>query len=67
MGATEHFFVTRGKTSAAWRVTVSARYVHASEDAMLDAISRPSGRKGGHTQNQAAQLQVAKEVTSAVQ
>ncbi len=48
-------------------IGISARYVHPSEDAVLDAISRLGGHKIGHSQNQAPQLLVAKETTSAVQ
>jgi integrase len=47
-------------------ITISARYVHPSEDAVLDAISRLDGHKIGQTQNSAPQLPVAKDVTSAV-
>src|SRR5215469_13225123 len=48
-------------------IGISARYVHPSEDAVLDAISRLGGHKIGHTQNGAPQLPVAKEATSTVQ
>jgi integrase len=48
-------------------INVSARYVHPSEDAVLDAISRLGGHKIGHSENQPAQLPVAKEVTNTVQ
>ena len=48
-------------------IGISARHVHPSEDAVLDAISRLGGHKIGHSQNQAPQLPVAKEATSAVQ
>jgi integrase len=37
-------------------INISARYVHPSEDAVLDAISRLGGHKIGHSQNQPAQL-----------
>jgi integrase len=37
-------------------INISARYVHPSEDAVLDAISRLGGHKIGHNQNQPAQL-----------
>ena len=48
-------------------INISARYVHPSEDAVLDAISRLGGHKIGHTQNEAPQLPVAKEVATAIQ
>jgi integrase len=48
-------------------INISARYVHPSEDAVLDAISRLGGHKIGHSQKEASQLPVAKEVTTAVQ
>jgi integrase len=48
-------------------INISARYVHPSEDAVLDAISKLGGHKIGHSQNAAPQLPVAKEVASAVQ
>src|SRR5262249_11214844 len=32
-------------------ITISSRYVHPSEDAVLDAISRLGGHKIGHTEN----------------
>jgi integrase len=48
-------------------IGVSARYVHPSEDAVLDAISRLGGHKIGHTENQAPQLPVATQGTNAVQ
>jgi integrase len=48
-------------------VGISSRYVHPSEDAVLDAISRLGGHKIGHSESQPAQLPVAKEATSAVQ
>jgi len=47
-------------------ITISARYVHPSEDAVLDAISRLDGHKIGHSPNEAPQLPVAESVTSAV-
>jgi integrase len=47
-------------------ITISARYVHPSEDAVLDAISRLGGHKIGHSQNDAPLLPVAKDVPSAV-
>lgn len=48
-------------------INISARYVHPSEDAVLDAISRLGGHKIGHTQNDVPQLPVAKDAASAVQ
>ena len=45
----------------------TARYVHPSEDAVLDSISRLGGHKIGHSQRDAPQLPVAKEVTNAIQ
>lgn len=48
-------------------INISARYVHPSENAVLDAISRLGGHKFGHTQNEAPQLPVAKDAASAVQ
>jgi len=48
-------------------ITISSRYVHPSEDAVLDAISRLGGHRIGHSENAPAQLPVAKNATSAVQ
>ena len=48
-------------------IGISARYVHPSEDAVLDAISRLGGNKIGHSQNDALQLSVATESRTAVQ
>ncbi|HXZ12521.1 MAG TPA: tyrosine-type recombinase/integrase [Candidatus Sulfotelmatobacter sp.] len=48
-------------------IGISARYVHPSEDAVLEAISRLGGHKIGHNENRRAQLPVAKEATNAVQ
>ncbi len=48
-------------------INISARYVHPSEDAVLEAMSRLGGHKIGHTQNDVPQLAVAKDVASAVQ
>jgi integrase len=72
-----HTFLTRlGRSGCdAWTlariaghasINISARYVHPSEDAVLDAISRLGGHKIGHNQNGAPQLPVAKDATSAV-
>jgi integrase len=47
-------------------IAISSRYVHPSEDAVLDAISRLGGHKIGHSENALAQLPVAKNATSAV-
>jgi integrase len=47
-------------------ITISARYVHPSEDAVLDAMSRLGGHRIGHSQKEPAQLPVAKDVASAV-
>ena len=44
-------------------ITISARYVHPSEDAVLDAMSRLGGHKIGHSQKEAAQLTVANDAT----
>jgi len=48
-------------------INISARYVHPSEDAILDAMTRLGGHKIGHTQNDVPQLPVAKDAASAVQ
>ncbi len=48
-------------------INISARYVHPSQEAVLDAISRLGGHKTGHSPNEPPQLPVAKDVTSAVQ
>ena len=40
-------------------IGISARYVHPSEDAVLDAISRLGGHKIGHNRNRQPQLAVA--------
>ena len=45
---------------------ISSRYVHPSEDAVLDAIARLSGRKIGHIEIEALQLPVATSETGAV-
>jgi len=41
-------------------ITISARYVHPSEDAVLDAMSRLGGHKIGHSENKPAQLPLQK-------
>lgn len=48
-------------------IGISARYVHPSDDAVLNAISRLGGHKTLHSQNQAPQLLVARQSTNAVQ
>ena len=47
-------------------ISISSRYVHPSEDAVLDAISRLGGHRIGHTENLPAQLPVAQNPASAV-
>ncbi len=47
-------------------INISARYVHPSEDAVLDAMSRLGGHKIGHSQNEVPQLPVAASETRAV-
>jgi integrase len=47
-------------------INISARYVHPSEDAVLDAISRLGGHKIGHNQNAVPQLAIVKDEISAV-
>jgi integrase len=48
-------------------MNISARYVHPSEDVVLDAISRLGGHKIGHNANQPAQLPVAQDAANDVQ
>lgn len=48
-------------------ITISARYVHPSENAVLDAMSRLAGHKIGHSQNKVAELPVANDSASTVQ
>jgi integrase/recombinase XerD len=66
-----HSFLTRlGQSGCdAWTLAriaghasigISARYVHPSEDAVLDAMSRLGGHKTGHSQNDRAQLPLRK-------
>ncbi len=73
-----HTFLTRlGQSGCdAWTLAriaghssigISGRYVHPSEDAVLDAISRLGGHRIGHNENAPAQLPVAKNAISAVQ
>jgi integrase len=47
-------------------INISSRYVHPSEDAVLDAISRLGGHKIGHSQKEAPRVSVATEKPSAV-
>ena len=46
-------------------ISMSSRYVHPSENAVLDAMARLGGHKSGHNQNEAPQLNVANNDTSA--
>jgi integrase len=48
-------------------LTMSQRYIHPSQDAVLDAMARLGGHKIGHNQREAAQLPVATIVTTTVQ
>jgi integrase len=41
-------------------ITISARYVHPSEDAVLDAMSRLGGHRIGHSPNEPARLPLQK-------
>jgi integrase len=72
-----HTFLTRlGESGCdAWTLAriaghasigISARYVHPTEDAVLDAMSRLGGHKIGHTQTEPAQLLAVKETVKAV-
>jgi len=72
-----HTFLTRlGESGCdAWtlariaghsNISMSSRYVHPSENAVLDAMSRLGGHKNGHNQNEAPQLPVAKDETSVI-
>ncbi|MFY9582888.1 MAG: tyrosine-type recombinase/integrase [Candidatus Acidiferrales bacterium] len=47
-------------------IAISTRYVHPSEDAVLAAVERLGGHRIGHSQNDAAQLPVAKDAASIV-
>jgi integrase len=69
--ALRHTFLTRlGQSGCdAWTlariaghasITISARYVHPSEDAVLDAMSRLGGHKIGHSPAAPAQLPLQK-------
>ena len=48
-------------------ITISARYVHPSEDAVLAAVERLGGHRIGHSQKEAPQLPVAKDPANEVQ
>ena len=48
-------------------LTMSQRYIHPSQDAVLDAIARLGGHRIGHNQKDAPQLAVATITRSAVQ
>jgi integrase len=72
-----HTFLTRlGESGCdAWtlariaghsNISMSSRYVHPSENAVLDAMSRLGGHKNGHSQNEAPQLPVAKDDTNVI-
>jgi integrase len=72
-----HTFLTRlGESGCdAWtlariaghsNVSMSSRYVHPSENAVLDAMARLGGHNSGHSQNEAPQLPVATNDPSAV-
>jgi integrase len=47
-------------------ITISARYVHPSEDAVLDAMSRLGSHKIGHTAEEPARLPAVKDDAKAV-
>jgi integrase len=47
-------------------ISISSRYVHPSDDSVLDAISRLGGHRIGHNENAPAQLPVAQYPPSAV-
>jgi integrase len=47
-------------------ISISSRYVHPSDDSVLDAISRLGGHNFGHRENSPAQLPIAENPTSAV-
>ena len=72
-----HTFLTRlGESGCdAWtlariaghsNISMSSRYVHPSESAVLDAMSRLGGHKNGHTQEETPQLPVAKDDSSVI-
>jgi integrase len=47
-------------------ISISSRYVHPSDDMVLDAISRLGGHRIGHNENLPVQLAVAQKPASAV-
>lgn len=47
-------------------VSMSSRYVHPSENAVLDAMSRLGGHKIGYSQKDVPQLPVAKDDTNII-
>ena len=51
---------------AALIVRLRSRYVHPSENAVLDAMSRLGGHKIGHNQNEAPRLPVAEDDTNVI-
>ena len=72
-----HTFLTRlGESGCdAWtlariaghsNISMSSRYVHPSESAVLDAMSRLGRHKNGHNQNEAPRLPVAKDDTNVI-
>jgi integrase len=72
-----HTFLTRlGESGCdAWtlariaghsNISMSSRYVHPSENAVLDAMSRLGGHKNGHNQNEAPRLPVAEDDTNVI-
>ena len=72
-----HTFLTRlGESGCdAWtlvriaghtNISMSSRYVHPSENAVLDAMSRLGGHKNGHNQNDAPRLPVAEDDTNVI-
>jgi len=46
-------------------IAISARYVHPSEDAVLDAVDRLSGHKSGHTEEEPLENARRKNVLTA--
>jgi integrase len=72
-----HTFLTRlGESGCdAWtlariaghsNVSMSSRYVHPSENAVLDAMARLGGHKSGHNENEVPKLNVANDDIKAV-
>jgi integrase len=47
-------------------ITISARYVHPSEDAVLNAMSRLGGHKFGHNQGEAPKVPIAKNALKSI-